>query len=260
MSQSAAYKRNSRRVNLATRREGLCQWNTNPLRDFSSSHNLCTKVLFRFKAFFLSHRTRCPVSCRPACACLWPTPASRPGSEWAPWRRRLPCVSAWTSWSAGTQWAWVASGAEPPQSCWGWGPRGSSGPAVGRRSCWEAACVCAQGSLRCCSREVPAACWLLLVAAGRRWWPSCLKLTWGSTGSGSLAGGGRGVEDWWLWRTGCHSWITRLSRCYSLPMKRALVPGHPPYGQKRKEQRKQKTHQQGKHGQEDPELLACHSL
>lgn len=154
------------------------------------------------------------------------TPVSRLGSGQAPLRQQLPCVSEWTSWFAGTQWG-VACEAEPLQSFWEWKPQGSVEPVGVRRLYWVA-CFSLMGYLRCCNREVLGACWLVRVVAGRRWWPSCLKLVWGSMGSGSLAGGGLGVEDWWLWRTVCHSWIKCQSRCCSWPRTRALVPEHPP--------------------------------
>lgn len=233
MSQDAAYEKKTHWVNLTNWKEILCEWSTkNIFETFPSlSHNLTSA--FPFQGILSLHPW--PLSCySPPKVLLQPTPVSRLGSEQAPWRQQLPCVSAWRSWFVGTQSVGVASEAEPPESCWGWPPQGSLEPAEGRRSHWEVACVYAMECLQCCSQEVPVACWLLRVAAGRRWWLSCLKLMWGSTGSGSLAGGGLWVEDWWLWRTVCHSWIKCLSRCYSLPMTRALVPERLPYGRERR--------------------------
>lgn len=221
-------------LSFSTPKGNFVQASTNQL------HLTTSEVLFRVKASFLCvHCRHCPLTC-----CRErspPTPASRLGSAQAPWRQQLPCVSTWMSWSAAMTWAGAASAAEPPQSCWGCWPPGSWEPAGGHRSRWAVACVCAMECHRCCNRGVPAGCWLLLVVAGRHWWRSCPKLTWGSTGSGSWAGGGLWAVDWWRWRRVCRSWTRRLSQYYSSPMTRASVPEHLPFSRKWKQKEKSKT-------------------
>lgn len=204
------------------------------------------KVLFHFKAFFLAIRHRCPFYF-PSEMLLLATPASRLGSEQAPWQQQHPCASEWRSWFAGTRWAAAAPEAEPPQSCWGQQPWGSWWPAGAPRSCWGAACVYVTGCLRCCNREVPVRWWLLLVAAGKRWSLSpCLRSRWESTDSGSWVDGGLVDEDLWLWRTACRSWTQYQSRCCSLPTTLASAPEHPPCGREKGESErgaeKAKTH------------------